>query len=101
MHVQSTLAWRAKPRCSTRLVATLEGAVNALPPEWLLPPHTGEIFDSIDYCKRRLKGYALTEGFDVVQPTEVPRKYLALDSSTRSVGTKRGIGGSSSRVSSL
>jgi hypothetical protein len=27
----------------------------------------GEVFDSIEHCKRRLQGYALTEGFDVVQ----------------------------------
>ena len=64
---QSTPAWRAKPHCPRHLVAALERAVNALPSEWLLPPHTGEIFDSIEHCRRRLQGYSLAEGFEVVQ----------------------------------
>jgi hypothetical protein len=67
MPIQSTLAWHAKPRCPKHLVAVLERAVNALPSAWLLQPITGEVFDSIEYCKRRLQGYALAEGFDVVQ----------------------------------
>src|SRR5436853_5358937 len=60
-------AWRAKPRCPKHLIAVLERAVNALPPAWLLQPTTGEVFDSIEHCKRRLQGYALAEGFEVVQ----------------------------------
>ena len=64
---QSTPTWRAKPRCPRHLVAVLERAVNALPSEWLLPPRTGEIFDSIEHCRRRLQGYSLAEGFEVVQ----------------------------------
>ena len=67
MPVQSTLAWRAKPRCPKYLVAVLERAVNALPSAWLLQPTTGEVFDSIEHFRRRLQGYALAEGFDVVQ----------------------------------
>src|SRR5438046_10753870 len=64
--VQSTPAWRAKPRCPKHLVAVLERAVNALPPAWLLQPTTGEVFDSIEHCKRRLQGYELAEGFDEI-----------------------------------
>ena len=41
--------------------------MNALPPAWLLQPTTGEVFESIEHCRRRLQGYALAEGFDVVQ----------------------------------
>ena len=41
--------------------------MNALPSAWLLQPTTGEVFDSIEHCRRRLQGYALAEGFDVVQ----------------------------------
>jgi hypothetical protein len=66
MPVQSTLAWCAKPRCPKHLIAVLERAVNALPSAWLLQPTTGDVFDSIEHC-RRLQGYALAEGFDVVQ----------------------------------
>ena len=67
MSVPPTPAWRAKPRCPKHLVAVLERAVNALPPAWLLQPITGEVFDSIDHCNRRLQGYALAEGFEVVR----------------------------------
>src|SRR5438045_5648562 len=67
MSVQPTPVWRAKPRCPKHLVAVLERAVNALPPAWLLQPTTGEVFDSIEHCRRRLQGYALVEGFEVVQ----------------------------------
>src|SRR5947199_3035612 len=67
MPAQPTPAWRAKPRCPKHLVAVLERAVNALPPAWLLQPTTGEVFDSIEHCKRRLQNYALAEGFNVVQ----------------------------------
>src|SRR5947199_8154901 len=67
MSVQSTPVWRAKPRCPKHLVAILERTVNALPPVWLLQPTTGEVFDSIEHCKRRLQSYALAEGFDIVQ----------------------------------
>ena len=41
--------------------------MNALPPVWLLQPIIGEVFDSIDYYKRRLQGYALAEGFNIIQ----------------------------------
>ena len=67
MSVQPTPAWRAKPRCPQHLIAVLERAVNALPPAWLFQPVTGEVFDSIEHCNRRLQGYALAEGFDVVR----------------------------------
>ena len=84
MSVQSTPVWRAKPRCPKHLVAILERAVNALPPAWLLQPTTGEVFDSIEHCKRRLQGYALAEGFDVVQTGGVSLGDTDTSSVTRS-----------------
>ena len=51
--------------------------MNALPSAWLLQPATGEIFDSIEHCRRRLQGYALAEGFDVVQTGGGIKKALA------------------------
>ena len=74
MSVQPTSVWRAKPRCPKHLVAILERIVNALPPAWLLQPATGEVFDSIEHCKRRLQGYALAEGFNIVQTKEGIKK---------------------------
>jgi hypothetical protein len=61
------MAWRARPNCPAHLVATLERAVNALPPIWLDPPVTGETFESFEDCERRLRSFALAEGFDIVQ----------------------------------
>ena len=66
MSIPPTPAWRVKPRCPKHLIAVLERAVNALPPTWLLQLTTGEVFDSIEHCRRRLQGYALAEGFEVV-----------------------------------
>jgi hypothetical protein len=61
------MVWRAHPDCPTYIVAALERAVNALPPEWLLAPVTDEVFNSIDRSRRRVRGLSLADGFDVVQ----------------------------------
>ena len=61
------MVWRAKPGCPPQRRDTLERAVNALPPDWLLPPQTGEIFPDIPTCHRRLRGFSLIEGFCVVR----------------------------------
>ena len=41
-------------------------AVRALPPAWLLPPATGERFESRDHYLKRLNGYGLYKGFAVI-----------------------------------
>jgi hypothetical protein len=41
--------------------------VNALPASYLLPPCFGELFNSLDACNRRLRGYALAEGFNIMR----------------------------------
>ena len=41
--------------------------VRALPPAWLNAPATGEVFKGKDDCMHRLQGWALFEGFAVVQ----------------------------------
>jgi len=61
------MAWQAKPGCAEHNRTVIERMVNAFPPAWLLPPCTGEIFDSLEHCNRRLKGFALAEGFDIVR----------------------------------
>ena len=60
------MAWQAKPRYPEHLVATLERAVNNNPSTWRIPPQTGEIFNSIEDYKKRLKGFALAEDFNVM-----------------------------------
>ena len=61
------MAWQAKPGCAEHHRTVIERMVNAFPPAWLLPPCTGEIFDSLEHCNRRLKGFSLAEGFDIVR----------------------------------
>jgi MULE transposase domain len=60
------MAWRAHPACPKHLVGALERHINALPAAYLLPPQTGEIFDSIASCERRIRGYSMAQGFDIV-----------------------------------
>jgi hypothetical protein len=61
------MPWSAKPGCPQHHRAVIERMVNALPASYLLPPCSGELFDSLDACNRRLRGYALAEGFDIVR----------------------------------
>jgi hypothetical protein len=61
------MPWYAKPGCPQHHRAAVERWVNALPPSYLLPPLSGELFDSLEDCNRRLRGYAFAEGFDVVR----------------------------------
>ena len=58
---------RPPTACPNRLVDALGRAVSALPASWLSPPHTGEVFATIADCERRLRGFCLAEGFDVVR----------------------------------
>jgi hypothetical protein len=60
------MVWYAKPGCPAHLVDALQKKVNSFPVAWLEAPLTGEVFDSIDSCRDRLKAFSLAEGFDVV-----------------------------------
>src|SRR2546423_3720935 len=42
-------------------------AIRALPPPWLEAPATGEVFEGKENCYQRLQGWALFQGFAVVQ----------------------------------
>jgi len=59
------MVWHAHPDCPAHLVAALERHINAFPTASLLPPESGEIFDSIPDCERRLRAYAMAQGFDI------------------------------------
>jgi hypothetical protein len=61
------MSWQAKPGCAEHHRAAVERMVNALPPSYLLAPCSGELFDSLGHCNRRLRGWALAEGFDIVR----------------------------------
>jgi hypothetical protein len=41
--------------------------VKALPPAYLLPPYSGKIFEGLEIYNRRLRGYTLAEGFDIIK----------------------------------
>ena len=40
--------------------------INTLPVAWLLKSETGEEFDDLDHCNRRMRGHALANGYDIV-----------------------------------
>jgi hypothetical protein len=61
------MSWHAKPGCPAHHRAAVERIVNSLPLSYLSPPVSGEIFDSLDDCNSRLRGFALAEGFDIVK----------------------------------
>jgi hypothetical protein len=70
-------------------------AVGALPPAWLNAPATGEVFEGKDECMRRLQGWALFEGFAVVQgrvwSDKTPRwQFLCIHHGTKTAN-KRGL----------
>jgi hypothetical protein len=61
------MSWQAKSGCAKHHRAAVERMVNAFPPSYLLPPCSGEIFENLDECTSRLRGYSVAEGFDVVR----------------------------------
>jgi hypothetical protein len=61
------MAWLAKADCAEYHVAVIERLVNSFPPEWLLPPQSGEIFENLEHCNRRLRAFALATGFDIIR----------------------------------
>jgi hypothetical protein len=61
------MPWSAKPGCPQHHRATVERMINALPPSYLLLPSSGELFDSLDDCTDRLRGFTLAEGFDLAR----------------------------------
>ena len=70
-------------------------AVRALPPAWLLPPATGELFEGRDHCLKRLNGYGLYEGFAVVSGRVwkeiTPRWQFLCKIHGRTTANKRGL----------
>jgi len=69
----SNMSWQAKTGCAEHHRAVVERIVNANPSTWLLHPQSGELFDSLDHCNRRLRGYALAEGFDIIRKGAGPK----------------------------
>jgi hypothetical protein len=59
----------ANPLCPPHLRKAVEDAVETFDSAWLLPPQSGEVFQTAKDCLRRLQGYALSRGFAVVTTT--------------------------------
>jgi hypothetical protein len=60
------MVWYARPGCPEHRPPAFEHVVNALPVEWLATPVSGEVFESIIGCERRLRDYALAEDFHII-----------------------------------
>ena len=61
------MPWKAKPGCADHHRPVVERVVNKFPSAWLLPPESGEVFDSLDHCERRMRSFSFAEGFDIVR----------------------------------
>jgi hypothetical protein len=59
--------WRAHPECPEHVKAELETRVRSLPSSFLLAPVDGEVFQNKDLSQERLQGWALSQGFAIVQ----------------------------------
>ena len=64
---QASALWRARPGCPEHLRGHLERLINGSPTTWLVPPTTGEVFETLIEAERRLRGFSLAEGFDIVR----------------------------------
>jgi hypothetical protein len=45
----------------------LEARVRSLPPSYLTIPVAGEVYEDVQLCRERLQGWALSQGFAIVQ----------------------------------
>ena len=70
------MLWQAKFGCAEHHRAAVERIVNAYPPAWLLPPQSGELFNNLDDCNYRLRGYTFAEGFNIVRKKRGAKKTL-------------------------
>jgi hypothetical protein len=60
------MIWKARPGCLLHYQAAVKRMVNTLPLSYLLLSVSGELFDSLEHCNRRLRGWAFAEGFDII-----------------------------------
>jgi hypothetical protein len=58
------MSWQAKPRCPEHHRAAVERIVNTIPLAYLLLFHSGEVFEGLEDCRRRLRSYAFAERID-------------------------------------
>src|SRR2546423_912470 len=109
-----TMAWQAKPGCVEHHRTVIERMVNAFPPAWLLPPSTGEIFDSLEQYNLRLevffakkkRGYRPTNygvarlniarGKGLIHSTDRGKSTEVTKDRTRAFGSLRALGESQS-----
>jgi hypothetical protein len=61
------MPWQAKSGYVEHHRAAVKRTVNLYPLVWLLAPQSGEVFDSLDNCNRRLRLYAFAEGFNIIR----------------------------------
>ena len=59
--------WTAHPDCPAHVKVGLEARVRSLPTSHLTAPVAGEVFENAQLCRERLQGWALSQGFAIVQ----------------------------------
>ena len=55
------MPWQVKPGCAGHHRSVVERIVNLPPPAWQL------VFNDLEHCERRLRGYSFAEGFNIVR----------------------------------
>jgi len=61
------MVWHERSGCPEHHVDAVERAANAMPPLWRTAPVSGEHFESIVECERRVRGFAFVERFELVR----------------------------------
>lgn len=59
--------WTAHVDCPADVRADLEARVRSLPASYLEEPLDNEVFENVELCRERLQGWALSQGFAIVQ----------------------------------
>jgi hypothetical protein len=66
----TTPLWTAYSDCPKHIKSELKARVRSFPASFLLPLIAGEVFENPDTCQERLRGWALSKGFAIVQKSD-------------------------------
>src|SRR5271155_5848934 len=79
-HISLRMVWHARSGCPEHHIDAVERAANAMSPLWRTTPVSGEHFESIVECERRVRGLAFVEVLSLSAMVEATHPPLAVDS---------------------
>ena len=71
------MPWHAKPGCLEHYRIIVKRIINVLPSSYLLLPRLGELFDNLNACNNKLRGYTLIKNFDIIKYNESIKKIFS------------------------